>query len=215
MTEKSKTQIKEKFSTAEYPIHVIGRHVDITEPMKAYAVDKLTKVERFGGRVIEATIVMDIQKLVHSVDFLINVNNTKIKVSGRSENMYASIDQAIEHLQAKLRRYIRRLHEHHTKGLSEIDVNVNVIEAEQISPLDDINDQIEEENLSQIEETLRPHKIVSRETRPLKTLSQAEAIMKMELSEDPFIVYRSEEDRKLKVIYSREDGNYGVIEPEK
>jgi putative sigma-54 modulation protein len=37
----------------------------------------------------------------------------------------------------------------------------------------------------------------------------------MELSEDLFMVYRSEEDRKLKVIYRRNDGNYGIIEPEK
>ena len=213
MIEKSKAQIKEKFVSKEYPIHVIGRHIDITDPMKAYAVDKLTKIERFGGRVIEATIIMDIQKLVHSVDFLINVNNTKIKVSGRSENMYASTDQAIAHLEAKLRRYTHRLHEHETKGLSEIDVNVNIVE--RISLLEEINDQIEEENLSQIEATLRPHKIVSTETRPLRMLNQEEAIMKMELSEDPFLVYRSEEDQKLKVIYRRNDGNYGVIEPEK
>ncbi len=213
MLEKTKGEVKEKFDYKEYPIHVIGRHVDITDPMKAYAVDKLTRVERFGGRVIEATIIMDIQKLMHTVDFLINVNNTRIKVSGRSENMYASVDQAVEHLEAKLRRYFRRLHEHNAKGLSEVDMNVHIIET--TSLLEDINDQIEEENLSQIEEELHPHKIVSTETRPLRMLSQEEAIMKIALSEDLFLVYRSEEDQKLKVIYRRNDGNYGIIEPEK
>lgn len=210
--QKTKTEIKERFAHKEYPIHLIGRHVNITDPMKKYAIDKLTKIERLGGRVVEATVIMDIQKLMHTVDFLINVNNTIIKVSGRSEDMYASIDQAIARLESKLRRYMKRLNEHHAKKLAEIDVNVNVIE--RISPLEDINDQIEEENLRQVEEELRPHQIVSKEQTRLKTLSQEEAIMKMELSEAPFMVYRGEEDRKLKVIHRREDGNYGVIEAE-
>jgi len=212
MPEKTKAEIKEKFANKEYPIHIIGRHVDITDPMKSYAIDKLTKVERFGGRVVEATVIMDIQKLMHTVDFLINVNNSIIKVTGRSENMYASIDQAIARLESKLRRYVQRLHEHNAKGLAEIDVNVNVIE--RITPLEDINDQIEEENLRQAEDELRPHAVVSKEKRRLKMLNQEEAIMKMELSEGPFLLYRGEEDQKLKVIYRRDDGNYGVIEAE-
>jgi putative sigma-54 modulation protein len=212
MAEKTKAEVKEKFTHKDYPIQVIGRNVDITEPMKAYAIDKLTRIDRFGGRVIDAFIIMDTQKLMHTVDFLINVNNNVIKVSGRTDNMYASIDQAIARLEAKLRRYMKRLHEHNAKGLAEIDVNVNVIE--RISPVDDINDQIEEENLRQVEEDLRPHRIASKEKKRLKTLNQEEAIMKMELSEEHFLVYRSEEDQKLKVIYRRDDGNYGVIEAE-
>lgn len=212
MPEKTHAEVKEKFAGSEYPIHIIGRNVEISEPMKHYVIEKLSKIERFGGRVIDITVTMDIQKLTHTVDFLINVNNTLIKVSGKSENMYASIDQAIDRLKAKLRRYVRRLHEHHGKKLSEVDVNVNVLQ--RITPLEDINDQIEEENLRTVEEEMRPHPIVKKEKRALKILNQEEAIMKMELSEEPFLVYRGEEDRKLKVLYRRDDGNYGVIEAE-
>lgn len=213
MAEKTKTEVKEKFSKAEYPIQIIGRHLSITDPMKDYAVEKLIKVERFGGRVIDAIIIMDVQKLMHEVDFIIDVNNTKIRVCGRSENMYASVDQAIDRLQNKLSRYMRRLREHHAKGISEIEMNVNVIK--RILPLEEINDQIEEERLRQVESELKPHQIVSREQKPLKTLNQEEAIMKMELSEDLFMIYISEESQKFKVIYRRNDGNYGIIEPEK
>ena len=212
MEKNKKTVVKEKFENQEYPIHVIGRHVDISDPMKAYAVDKLTKAKRFGGRILEVTIIMDIQKLVHSVDFVLDVNNTKIKVTGRTHNMYASIDQAIARLEAQLRRYHRRLHEHHAKKTAEVDMNVNVVEV--IDLIDEINDQIEEENLEHVEEELTPHKIVNREIRPLKILNQDEAIMKMDLSNDAFMIYRSEEDQKLRVIYRRTDSNYGIIEVE-
>lgn len=207
-----KTAVQEKFADTEFPIHVVGRHIDITDAMKSYAVDKLTRTERFGGRFREATITMDIQKLIHMVDFILDVNNTKIKVKGRTHDMYSAIDQAISHLEAKLRRYHKRLHNHHAKGVSAIEMNVNVIQ--NIENLDDINDQIEEKNLKHVEAELKPHPIVSRETRPLKTLTQDEAIMKMELSGDFFKVYRSEEDQKLKVIYRRNDENYGIMEVE-
>ena len=46
----------------------------------------------------------------------------------------------------------------------------------------------------------------------LKTLSTDEAMMKMELTENNFVVYRCEEDKKLKVIYRRQDHNFGIIE---
>jgi len=212
--EQRKAAIKEKFANEEYPIHIIGRHLSVTDAMKSYAVDKLKKIERFGVRVIEATIVMDIQKLVHTVDFILNVNNTKIKVSGRTDTMYASIDQALGKLESKLRRYHKRLSEHHAKGVKATSMNVNVLEGPPTPYLDDINDQIEEENLKQREEELKPRKVISHETLPMRTLSQEEAIMKLELSGDQFFIYKSEADQKVKVIYRREDGNYGVIEPE-
>ena len=209
MTEKTKAQIKEKFAQFEYPVQIVGRHVEVTEPMKSYAIEKLSKIERFGGHIISAMIIMDIQKRIHVVEFIIHVNHTKIKVSGITDNMYASIDQAIDRLNSKMGRYMSRLHEHHGKGVSPVEMNVNVVSGDDL-----INDQIEEENLQRADKR-RPHQIVSREGRELKVLNQQEALMKMELSEDLFMIYRSEEDRKLKVIYRRNDGNYGIIEPEK
>lgn len=213
MVVRTKNEIREKFSHEEYPVKIVGRHVAITEPMKAYAIEKIKKMERFGGHVFDVAIIMDVQKMIHEVDFIIDINNTRIKTVGRSENMYASIDQAISHMQSKLRRYMERLKEHHAKGLSNIEMNVNVIE--RIRPIDDINDQIEEETLREVETKLKPHAVVLREKKSLKILNQEEAIMKMELSEDLFMIYISEEDKKFKVIYRRTDGNYGIIEPEK
>lgn len=212
MSEKTRAAVKEKFETEEYPIHIVGRHIAITEPMKSYAIEKLSKVERFGGRVLSATITMDVQKMLHTVDMIIDVDNTKIKVSASSDNMYASIDLAIARLTGKVRRFKDRLRNHHAKGISEIELNVNVIEA---GPNDDINDQIEEEMLKKVEADLKPHSVVSTEKKLLKMLSQQEAIMKMELSEDVFMIYLSEEDHKLKVIYRREDNHYGIIEIQK
>ena len=75
----------------------------------------------------------------------------------------------------------------------------------------------EETNLEEGEgatEVFLPHRIVAMEVGRLKILSDVEAIMKMELSGDSVMVFRSESNRQLKVIYRRQDGNYGIIAPE-
>jgi putative sigma-54 modulation protein len=80
--------------------------------------------------------------------------------------------------------------------------------------VDDYNEEIESENKIEIIDEYRPPKIIGNDKRTLKFLTAEEAIMKMELSGDPFMIFRGEEDRKLKVIYRRNDGNYGIILPE-
>jgi len=184
-----------------YPVTVSGRHVHVTESMKNYAIDKVSKLERFSERIIDVNITMDIQKLEHRVDIVVMVDNTKIKAHAATNDMYASIDKAVHKLETQLVRYRDKLHNHHCKGVKDMEMTVNVIPAPA-----DMEDVL-------FFEPFVPH-VVKQETRPLKTLTVDEAVMKMELSGDQFMVFRQESDLKLKVIYHRTDGNYGVIEPE-
>ena len=48
----------------------------------------------------------------------------------------------------------------------------------------------------------------------MKMLTQEEAIMKLELAGEHFLIYKGEEDQKLKVIYKRDDNNLGIVEVE-
>ena len=211
MTKKTRAEVKQKFAGEEYPIHVIGRHLEVTDAMRDYACEKLAKIERFGGRVVEATVILEHIKQLYTCTYVVTVNRLKIKVTGKEAEFYACVDNAIDRLKHKLQRYVDKLHNHHAKPLHEVDMQVNVIQGP-IPAIDDINDQIEEQNLKELEEQFSPGQIVTQKSRPLKILSTDEAVMKMELSENNFLVYRCEEDQKLKVIYRRQDKNYGIIE---
>lgn len=209
MSRKSKAA---EFVQDVWDISVTGRHVLVTEAMKNYAIDKISKIERFSNRVIDCQVIMDIQKLDHRIDLIIWADNTKIKASCHSDNMYASIDKACDKLKAQIRRYKERLQDHQSIGHADVAMTVNVY-----TPSDDIqevNEDIEAENNQRLVESYSPHEIVKTETKPLKTLNYREAIVKMELSGDVFLIFRSEEDRRIKVIYRRDDGHFGVIAPE-
>ncbi len=195
-------------------ITVTGRHVHVTDAMKDYAVDKISKVDRFTDKVIDVNITMDIQKREHRAIIVIKEGHTKIRASATSEDMYASVDMAVTRLQSQLLKYKKRLHNHRAKSTSVIDMNVNVL-ATSGDDIEEINTDIEKENLRIVEDKYVPHPIVKQETRPLKLLTVEEAVMKIELSGDIFMIFKSEEDdNKIKVIYRRDDGNYAVIEPE-
>jgi putative sigma-54 modulation protein len=211
MTSQTRYSVDESAQTPNYNITLVGRHVDITEAMKRHAIDKVSKIDKFSDRIIDVTIRMDIQKLEHRVDLMMKVDHVVIKSTAATDDMYVSIDQAVAKLQKQLIKYRKRIQQHNAKKLSVIDMRVNVVRA---SDEEEINDEIEEENAHSLLEKYKAPEIVKQKTLPLKTLNSFEAIMKMELSGDAFMVFRSEEDQKLKVIYRREDRNFGIIEIE-
>ncbi|SCA63855.1 Putative sigma-54 modulation protein [Chlamydiales bacterium SCGC AG-110-P3] len=198
----------------DYDVTVTGRHVLVTDAMKDYAFDKISKIERFNLRIIDVIVTMDIQKLQHIVNIELKVNDFRLKSTAVSNDIYASIDKAVDKVQAQLRRYKERLNDRQTRGLKVVDMQVNVLRKPADADIQEVNDDIEEETARRLEEKFRPHDIVKSETRPLKILTTEEAVMKMELSGDLFFIYRCEEDQKLKVIYRRSDGDYGLIAPE-
>lgn len=195
-----------EFMDEGYSIKITGRHVEVTEAMKQYALEKISKIERFMNRIIDVNVIMDIQKFEHRVEIILKVNHTKITSQATSNDMYVSIDRAVDKLESQLRRYKTKLQDHHAKSLAVVDMNVNIIKG-----------MSEEEDFEEIDETANTYsapEIVNKKTIPLKTLTYDEALMKMDLSKDSFMVFRNEADQKLKVIYRRNDGNFGIIEPE-
>lgn len=209
MSRKSKAAA---FVDEEYSLAVTGRNFQVTDAIKSYLIEKISKIEKFNLRILDILATMEKQKLDHRIDIVVKVDHIKIKSHADTTDMYASIDLAVDKLQAQLRKYHSRIREHHGKGVAAIDMNVNVLRPSEEDILD-VNGEIEAINQRDLIDSYR-HEIVQRETLPLKVLTYDEAIMKMDLSGDIFLIFRNEEDMKLKVIYRRNDGNYGVIEPE-
>lgn len=204
-----------EFVNKEYDIVVTGRHVLITDAMKDYAMEKVSKIERISHRIVDVVVTMDIQKLEHRVDIIAKVNNFKIKSHASTDDMYASIDKAVNKLETQLLRYKNKISDHRAQGIKTIDMNVNVIKPHLDDEINEVNFEIEDVNVHKIIDKYKPHQIVSQEKKPLKTLTYEEAILKMDLSQDVFLIFESEEDKKIKVIYRRNDSNYGMIEVER
>lgn len=200
-----------KFANEGYTIYIVGKHIEITDAIKNYVWEKLSRIERIAEHIIEVTVTLDSQKLEKSCSILMNFIRFHIKVQASRDNLYAAIDGAVDKLTKLIRRYKTKLQSYRNKDISTVDIHVNVIQALK-DDLKAINDEIEAETARIEEERYQLHQVVAKETMPLKTLTQDEAIMKMEITDEPFLIFRSEEDQKIKVIYRREDRNYGLVQ---
>jgi putative sigma-54 modulation protein len=200
-----------KFDIQGYNISIVGKHFQITDAIRNYVFEKLEKIEHFAGHILDITVTLDAQKMEHSCTIMMNFIHFHIKVSSSTDNMYSAIDKSTDRIIKLVRRYKTKLQSTRAKHLSTVDLHVNVIK-----PLQDdlaaINDDIVAENARKEEDRFKQHEIVAKETIPLKTLNQDEAVMKMELSNDHFLIYRGEEDQKIKVMYRREDQNYSIVQ---
>jgi putative sigma-54 modulation protein len=186
----------------------------ITEAMKNYALEKLSKIERFHTHIMDVHVFMDIQKLEHLVSIVLKFEHFKIKVLASSSDMYASIDKAVDKLCHQLSRWKSRIQDHNKKRIPAVDIPVSILNRPYDDELDEFNLEIEQKAKKEREAAYRPHKVIGKKTLPLKILSLDEAIMKMELSGDHFLLFKGEEEGgRIKVIYRRSDGNYGIIEP--
>ena len=200
-----------EFIDAEYNIQITGRHVQITNAMKDYAMEKISKLERFMNRILDVNVIMDIQKIDHRVEIILKAGSFKISSKAITTDMYVSIDQAVDKLEAQILRYKSKIQDHHAKGHAVQNMIVDVIARplELAEDFDTNNEYVDNQEVNQV----NLPRVVKQETRPLKILTYDEAVMKMELSGDMFLIFKNEADKKLKVIYRRTDDNYGIIEP--
>ena len=206
-----------KFETEGYSIQVIGKRFQVTDAIRNYVLDKLSKIDRFADQILDVAVTLDVQKLEHSVDIVMKFYHFQIKAHSSMENIYSSIDKATYRLMRLIKKYKEQLQEHRATNTGTIDLNVNVLEPQRSeeAEVESINDAIEELNFWEEVEKYQPHRVVTQETINVPFLNQNEAVMRMELSGENFLIFRSEENQKLRVIYRREDGNFGIIEIER
>lgn len=190
-----------------YNFQITGRHMDVTDSLKNYAIEKLSKIDKFTNRIIDANIIFDIQKIQHHVEISLKIGNLQITAKANTDDMYASIDKAVNKLEAQILRYKSKMNDRHKPSALKVNVMAP------LALVEDLEDDLEEYPVKEPVDEFKPHQIVKQDTMPLKMLTLNEAALKMEFSNDSFMIFKCESDQKLKVIYRRDDGNYGIIEP--
>lgn len=188
--------------------HTSRGKFEITEAIKQYVEEKLTKLERLHIPIQKVHCIYEIDKYHHVVTILLFASShIRIRAKGSTKDMYASIDAAIAIVQAKLRKYHELMKSHHLKAPASLTSTPH----QEDFDIQEINHAIEEQTITEQKQALLPP-ISYHSKRTLSTLLKEEAIMKMELSEDECLVYIDEITHKLCAIYKRGDGTYGIHE---
>jgi hypothetical protein len=120
---------------------------------------------------------------------------------GHAHEIYAAFESSSEKMEKQLRRYKRRLKDHHRERLTPVEF------ADAPSYILASSEDVEDEP-----ESLQPLIVAEMETR-IPSISVGEAVMQMELSHAKVLVFLNEKHGRLNVVYRRDDGNVGWIDP--
>lgn len=182
------------------PVTVTGRHVEVTDAMKNYAVSKIEGLHLDYPRIIKAQVILDVEKYRHQADVILYcANHITIEASAETNDMYASMDEAMGKIARQMRKYkTRMMRNHRPRPREEIwHFEEQVFAAETLEAL-------EEENEPQ------PIQI---EKYPMKQMFTDEAILQLEMSSRQFIVFVNARTEKLNIVFRRKNGAFGLIEP--
>jgi putative sigma-54 modulation protein len=222
----SSNDVREKFKDSKCEIKIIGRNMQITKGMRDHIEDKIHRMEKFGSNPIEISVFLEKQRAEHKVEVIYKFSHFEIFTEGfgqfertwlqrkKMNNMYQCIDLALSRVKRKLLKYKNRLQHHKgAASLEEVELSMQVLES-QYSDEDEINEMIDEVNFSEEEKLLSPYKITKTQKKRVPMLTMQEAVMKIDFSSNKFLVFRNQEDQKIKIIYNRSEQSFGILEVE-
>jgi len=183
---------------------VTGRQIDIGEALQIHVQDELgTVMEKYSQRPTDANIVFSRDAHNYVCEATVHLSSgLTAQAKGQATEIYAAFDACSEKMDKQLRRYKRRLKDHHRD-------RPDPVESAGAPSYILASDGIEGEE----PESLQPIIIAEMETR-IPSLSAGEAVMQMELSHATVLVFRNERHGGLNVVYRRDDGNIGWIDPQ-
>ena len=174
-------------------ISVTFKNLPPSEHLKTYVKEKLDRFDRLLDNPAEASVVLSVEKFRHIAE--INITGDRLNLIGKEEinDMYSAIDMVMDKLEKQLKKGKQKTRERRGGAKSSIkdippEFMVNMAE-------DDHRPQIKITNID------------------YKPMDVEEAVMQMELAGAPVLVFRNEGKDGLNVVYRRDDGNIGWIDP--
>ena len=169
---------------------VRGNKIDITDAMKDYVKEKLSKLEKYTlDDNIRATVLVKVRNYTQKVEVTMPLKTLMLRAEEESEDFYSAVDLVINKLERQIRKNKTKLKKKEKSGIKEFNI-------------DDIIDLSEE------------NEVVKRKKIEIKPMNLEEAILQMELLGHNFYMYKDSELEKIALVYKRREGGYGVIEEE-
>lgn len=184
---------------------ISGHQIDIGESLTNHVKTELGEaIAKYAERPTDAQVIFSKRGHEFLCEATVHLSTgLSASASGRAPEIYAAFDDTCEKMEKQLRRYKRRLKDHYRDRKEPVEVfgAASYI----LAASDDGADEQEPD-------TLQPMIIAEMETS-IPSLSVGEAVMQMELAGAPVLIFHPEGKKSLNVVYRREDGNIGWIDP--
>ena len=170
---------------------VTFKNIDSSDLLKSYVMDKLDRFDRLLDNPAEANVVLKVEKFRHIAE--ISVSGDRMKINGKeeTEDMYSAIDMVLDKLEKQIKKGKEKVRERRSKARAKVKM------AGLTPPVD--NDLTQQVKVTHIE---------------YKPMDVDEAVLQMDLTTENFLVFTNARTDQINVLYRRNDGDLGLIQPQ-
>lgn len=174
-------------------ISIVGRHLDLTDGIKDHIYEKVQKLEKIINPIPEIHVTLSVQKkYIHVAEIALTVKKESVKGLAESEDMYISIDKAVDKVAHHLQKVRDKSKSHKATSLKE---EIMILKEESERDAEDLID-----------------KIVFQEIE-VKSMDVQEAVMQYVALEQEFLLFERVDTKKINLLRKNSHGEFEVIEP--
>ena len=184
-------------------VQVSGQQIDVGDALRSHVTARLnTSVAKYFDNPIDGAVSFARDGSDYRSDCAVHLmSGITLHAQGRSPDIYASYDMAVDRIETRLRRYKSRLkgHHNHAQGPGASSPAQSYVIAAELDGQEE-------------PPTLEPL-IIAEASAEVRTWTVGEAVMQLNLAEAPALLFRNSAHGGLNVVYRRPDGNVGWIDP--
>jgi putative sigma-54 modulation protein len=182
-------------------LNIRGQNIELTDALREYAAKKIGRLEKYfeAPSISDVHVTLSVVKNAQIVEVTIPLRGILLRAEERSDDMYASIDLVVEKLERQIRKHKTKLNRKFRQdGSKRLLFKENYIASSAAPDLEDDEDELQ---------------LVRTKRFNLKPMDVEEAILQMNMVGHNFFVFANADSQQVNVVYRRNDGKYGLIEP--
>jgi ribosomal subunit interface protein len=183
-------------------VRVTGKHMDIGDSFRTRITGQINDaIAKYFDGGFSSQVLVEKSGARFSADCKIHLDSgANLHAEGKANDPQLAFESAFERLEKRLRRYKRKLRDHHHGEHRAATAEVSY------SVMDTSSDEDEE-----VQENFAPA-IVAEATRKLANMTVATAVMALDMTDEPLLLFRKPGTSELNIVYRRNDGNIGWID---
>ena len=183
---------------------ITGKQIDIGKSLQEHVKSELgVVVDKYAERPTDAVIIFSKSAHEYVCEATVHLSTgLTAQAKAHANDIYGAFDKCSQKMEKQLRRYKRRLKDHHKDRQQPVELSAA---SSYILAAPEGTEESEPESL-------QPMVIAEMETK-IPSVTVGEAVMQMELAGAPVLVFRNEGNDGINVVYRRDDGNVGWIDP--
>ncbi len=193
-------------------IQTTGKNIDIGTAFQTHVEDRLTDgINKYFNGATSAHVFVEKERAQFITEIVVHLpTGLVLQARGNGGDAYSSFEEALDHIEKRLRRYKRRLVTHARQRQKPVET----VPAQSfvIAPPAEEEEEAAPAEAGEGEEDFVPT-IVAETTEQVPVMTVGEAVMQLELAERDVLLFRNVRHGGVNVVYRRRDGHIGWVDP--